>query len=224
MGEPTIKADGESTSTAAPTPTAAVAGAATEANGSACTAALAEHVAPPAPVSVNRGRFKPGDARINRAGRPKGKKAAATADPHDIAPATDRLARVFVPWKRLGLAWLASLPADAQLVGARADLARGGVCLMLRSKDFARVARGTAVPEMEGQPALVAQAMVDGRRVLVARTAGPLGWLDFGGGTEVVDCLPDETGKAVIVVRPEHMGWVAAGRPLRRIRVGLHWG
>jgi hypothetical protein len=187
-------------------------------------AAVGEAPLPEAPpAKANPGHFKRDDPRINRAGRPRGsKKAAEDADPADLAPVTDRLARVFVPWKRLGLAWLASLPADAKLVGARADLTRGGICLMVRSKDFARVARGTVVPEVEGRRPLVGLAVVGGRRELVAHAGGKLGRLHLP--AEVVDCLPDETGKPVIVVQDEYLPWVLAGQPLRRVRCGLQWG
>src|SRR5262249_33049235 len=50
----------------------------------------------PAPEPTpNRGRFAPGDPRINRQGRPRGSRKAATgADPADLAPRADRLRRL----------------------------------------------------------------------------------------------------------------------------------
>jgi hypothetical protein len=116
----------------------------------------------PAPESKpNPGRFIRGDARINRQGRPRGsRKAAAGADPADLAPQTDQLRRLVLPESvlvsRLGeigyfvhLDPVARLPYDARIVAARVDQ-NGRVVLVLRSGRFPLVAAGTIIPEFTG--------------------------------------------------------------------------
>src|SRR5262245_21430343 len=69
----------------------------------------------------NRGWFQPGDAWINREGRPSrsSKAALQEGDPADRAPCADRLQRLVVPWRdlvfrlsRQKAPWVINLPAD----------------------------------------------------------------------------------------------------------------
>jgi hypothetical protein len=163
-------------------------------------AAVGEARSPEAPpAKANPGHFKPRDPRINRAGRPKGsKKAAADADPADLAPTTDRLRRLRVPRERLGLGWLSNLPDDAELVGACAE--GGGLILMLRSNEFAKVAKGTRVPELPAADAL--------------RQGGGLARVTLPPDTEVVFCGACTSGHTLLVVRGPWLRKVAAGQPL----------
>jgi hypothetical protein len=103
----------------------------------------------------NRGSFQPGDPRINRQGRPRGKKVrvAEGAPLPVLAEQTDRLMCFFVksrvliscltqmkaPWMRL--------PFGIQFVGCRVDPIRKGLVFVIRSDTFDRVARGTPIPE-----------------------------------------------------------------------------
>jgi hypothetical protein len=110
----------------------------------------------PEPVPrTNAGRFRPGDPRINREGRPRGRKAAsASGDAPDLAPCADRLRRLLIPAWELAFRlshpkahWLVNLPKDAEIVSCRLDAARSVVVLTLRSQEFSRIARGALIPE-----------------------------------------------------------------------------
>jgi hypothetical protein len=79
----------------------------------------------PAP-RTNAGRSRPGDPRINRAGRPRGRKAAsASEDALDLAPCTDRLERLVLPRRILACClsrprapWMINLPPDFEIVAS----------------------------------------------------------------------------------------------------------
>jgi hypothetical protein len=102
----------------------------------------------------NRGWFQSGDSRINREGRPVGRQPIA-ADPQvDYARRADRLMRLFVPERRVACRltypvapWIRNLPGDFRIVDCRLDYARGEIVLIIRSKEFRRVARGAEIPE-----------------------------------------------------------------------------
>jgi hypothetical protein len=180
----------------------------------------AEAASPQAPASplptarVNGGRFQPGDARINRAGRPKGsKKAAVDADPDDLAPATDRLMRLLVPVERMGLDWMPGVAAGAAPVGAHFDQRRGGIVLTLRSPKFGRVAGGTPIPLLPAD---------DGRPPL-AQATGRFARLVLPRGYQVVGVAVDETGQLAAVISGEGLRQAAAGQSLPRVRVELSW-
>jgi hypothetical protein len=105
----------------------------------------------PAPRS-NAGRFRPGDARINRGGRPK----KAWADCADRAPSAGPLMLLRVPGKALAhrlshqhAPWLRNLPADCTIVDCRVDVAREAVAFVIRSEAFPRVAKGAPLPEFK---------------------------------------------------------------------------
>src|SRR5207253_1609704 len=91
----------------------------------------------PAPAAgPNLGRFRPGDRRINREGRPRGSKAAEAAEspPADCARQADRMMWFSFPEPELihrfschsGF-WLRNLPRDTQVVDSRVDAATGRV-------------------------------------------------------------------------------------------------
>jgi hypothetical protein len=115
---------------------------------------LAQGTAPePKP---NRGRFQPGDRRINREGRPIGRKSAVRdSHPADCARCADRVKLLFVRGRELAYRlghrdapWAVNLPGDAQVVDGRFDHAREGLVLIVRSAEFPRIARGTPIPEL----------------------------------------------------------------------------
>jgi hypothetical protein len=108
-----------------------------------------------------------------------------------------------VPWERLALGWLTNLPADAQLVGARAEA--GGLMVTLRSSAFGRLAKGTPIPEL---PA--ADTLAQGGRL--ARVTLPP-------DTEVVACGPCESDHTLLVIRGPWLKTVAAGQPLPWLRL-----
>jgi hypothetical protein len=115
----------------------------------------------PAPRS-NRGRFQPGDRRINREGRPQGSRTAATGG-EDMAPKADRLMRLEIKATTLlgclsfgrvdprDTWFVANLPRDVQVVPCRFDAAGRTVVLILWSASFPRVARGTPIPRFEAK-------------------------------------------------------------------------
>jgi hypothetical protein len=122
---------------------------------------VAEPIPDPAPRS-NRGRFQPGDRRINREGRPQGSRKVA-ASGEDVAPKADRLMRLELKGTTLlgclgfgcvdpiDAPYVANLPRDAQVVGCRFDRAGRTVVLILWSASFPRVARDTPIPRFEAK-------------------------------------------------------------------------
>ncbi len=109
------------------------------------------------PPKRNRGRFRPGDPRINRGGRPRGSKRAAAAEgvaPGDVAPSTDRLMALALPLRhfvhRLSHRFsihFTNLPRDAELVASHVDQVRGLITFTFRSATFPRIARGALLPK-----------------------------------------------------------------------------
>ena len=103
------------------------------------------------PRKQNRGWFKPSDGRINRLGRPLGRRPSAQEgfSPGELAPRSDRLMLLCIPardlaWRlsRYKAPWIVNLPADFEIVASRVD-AVGNVALVVRSKAFPRIAKGT---------------------------------------------------------------------------------
>jgi hypothetical protein len=124
---------------------------------------MEEQVEKPADGSVtepvprtNPGRFRRGDPRINREGRPRGRKAASEQGVPvvDQAPFADRLMLLTLPQQdfvgRLAgrnAIPIRNLPPDAEIVVSRVCPTRG-VVLVVRSQTFARVAKGTPIPAL----------------------------------------------------------------------------
>jgi hypothetical protein len=102
----------------------------------------------------NRGRFGPGDRRINREGRPKGKTASQDGNPSvDLAPQTDRLMLLILPERYLAFRlqkqcafWVKNLPNDYEIVSFRVDADQKQIVITIRSSVFPRIARGKPVP------------------------------------------------------------------------------
>jgi hypothetical protein len=101
----------------------------------------------------NRGRFRPDDPRINRAGRLR----LATRQAREELPLSGKLMTLFVPERHLGQyltchdgPWLVNLPKDFRIVAARLDCTRLGVVLTMRSEQFAPVQAGEPIPEFQG--------------------------------------------------------------------------
>jgi hypothetical protein len=111
----------------------------------------AQEQAPPR----NPGWFRVGDNRINRDGRPRGKKLPTengSVQP-DVAQRSDRLMRFFVRSRiliscltQMKAPWM-GLPPGFQFVDCRVDPVRKGVVFIIRSDKFHRIARGTPIPE-----------------------------------------------------------------------------
>ena len=104
-------------------------------------------------IPRNPGWFRTGDRRINREGRPRGKKGAAES-PACLARRSDRLMRMFVEGyvvtamlTQMSSPCLVNLPSDTRIVECQLDAARKGFVLTIRSSEFPRVARGTPIPE-----------------------------------------------------------------------------
>jgi hypothetical protein len=103
---------------------------------------------------TNRGWFQLADPRINREGRPVGRKAAPADPEADCARRADRLMRLFVPERRVACRlthpiapWIRNLPRDYRIVDCRLDPARGGIVFIVWSQKFRRIARGAEIPE-----------------------------------------------------------------------------
>jgi hypothetical protein len=103
----------------------------------------------------NRGSFKPGDARINRKGRPKGIEALARRA-KAARPLRGRIKNLFVPSVHLRLRllrpngpWISNIPRSIRLVACELDLARDGLVLTLHSDQFPEVAEGQLIPEIK---------------------------------------------------------------------------
>jgi hypothetical protein len=119
---------------------------------------LADGMVAKPPFRPNRGRFRPGDRRINREGRPRGSKLAALTviNPADCARSADRLQRFFVEQRVLKSCitqcrapWIINLPVGFQFVDFRVDADRKGVYFIIRSETFPRIARGAPIPELK---------------------------------------------------------------------------
>lgn len=104
----------------------------------------------------NRGWFQPGDPRINLEGRPRGTKVTVPNCGHtDCARRADRIKGLFVDEKYLAhrltnylAPWFINLPNDSQIVDCRYDGSRQGIVLIVRSKEFPRIAKGAVIPEI----------------------------------------------------------------------------
>lgn len=114
--------------------------------------ATADCPVPEPPRATNLGWFKPGsDPRINRQGRPHGRKAA-TGDTSPVAERADRLMLLAVPATELAwrlanqnAPWITNLPTDFEIFGCHVEC-DGVVRLVIRSATFPRIARGAAIP------------------------------------------------------------------------------
>ena len=102
---------------------------------------------PPEPEpKSNRGRFQPGDARINREGRPpKGWNRARRADRLkcillDAGDVIHRITHDRGPW-------IVNMPAGTRVVACHWDAEQEVFMLVLRSSEFPQIARGDVIPE-----------------------------------------------------------------------------
>jgi len=109
----------------------------------------------PVPEQVpqrNPGWFRTGDRRINREGRPRGS-SKGSSEAADRAPAADRLMLLVLSGPHLAFRlshpkarWAVNLPKDFEIVSCRFDPVRQNLVLVIRSKEFRRIARGAAIP------------------------------------------------------------------------------
>lgn len=104
---------------------------------------------------ANRGWFRAGDPRINRAGRPKGAQQAAQRA-RAGKPLCGRLMTLFVPEQdfqtyltRRNGPWLTNLPDDFRIVAVDFDLERRGVVVTIHSEQFAAVPAGEPIPVLQ---------------------------------------------------------------------------
>jgi hypothetical protein len=73
--------------------------------------------------------------------------------PSDRAPCADRLKLLVLPGRDLAwrlshqnAPWIVNLPVDAEIVGCRVDAAQDALALVIRSKEFPRIAQGRVIP------------------------------------------------------------------------------
>jgi hypothetical protein len=112
----------------------------------------------PAPKG-NAGRFRPGDPRINRGGRPKKAWAACI----DRAPFAGRLMLLWLPMRdfvrRLArhvdgrVPGIVNLPPDFEVIALRVDAERDAVAVIGRSASFQRIPKGAPIPEFRPEVA-----------------------------------------------------------------------
>ncbi len=213
----------------------------------------AEQVAAPPPEGPppgrNRGRFQPGDPRINLKGRPRGSKAGP-ADA-DRAPQTGPLMLLALPVAEVA-GWLsggdvpgvANLPADCQVVGCRLDAARGAFVFVIRSNEFPRIAKGALIPELKPVRAPADRARSEDRLMLLflparvlAACVSPRGnrlcahkrpWVDnLPDHFEIVGCRLDAArGGLTFTIRSPAFSPIARGAPIPEFApkwYGLQW-
>jgi hypothetical protein len=109
----------------------------------------------------NRGQFKPGDARINRRGRPTGA-AKAALNARKGKPLSGKLKRVVFPiadflrrLQNLKAPWLANLPSNVKIVAMELDQDRCAAILTLYSTQFREIREGDPIPEYRGFHGLI---------------------------------------------------------------------
>jgi hypothetical protein len=205
---------------------------------------MGEPVPEPAPRR-NAGWFRPGDARINRDGRPK-KAWVVTAD---RAPCADRLMLLWVPRREFvqrltspvedRAPGIVNLPPDFEVVAFRVDAARDAVAVIGRSASFQRIAKGAPVPEFKPETALpIDRAPNDDHlKVLWVPTKALAYRLCHQNAPWVANLPPD--GKIVasrldaardavaLVIRSESFPTIARGAVIPKfepILNGLRWG
>ncbi len=120
-------------------------------------ALISEPESAEAPTKVNRGWFRSGDPRINRAGRPKPEKAAAKraqSGKRQHGP----IRKLFVPAAHLETylthrhgPWLINLPASFSIVGCEWDLERDGAVLTIHSYYWDSLQPGEPIPELDAK-------------------------------------------------------------------------
>jgi hypothetical protein len=206
--------------------------------------ALADGPAPEPAPKVNRGRFQPGDRRINREGRPRGRKTVPP-EAGPTAERADRLRAVFLSERDLAgrltspaVLVATNLPADFEIVSC-CWVAGRGAGLIIRSRTFLRIARGTAIPEFaaafEGPEDLAPaddqlMRLLVPRHELARRLRSWKCWYirNLPDDYEIVGARVDEgRDAAVLTIRSKTFPWVAKGTLIPELRAagdGVHWG
>jgi hypothetical protein len=112
----------------------------------------ADNPSPEPPREANRGWFTAGDGRINRGGRPRGRKAAA-GETRPVAKRADCIKVLMIPardlvWrlKNKLAPWIVNFPADLEIVDCEVDEDSDMVHYIVRSKRFPRIAAGSIIP------------------------------------------------------------------------------
>ena len=103
------------------------------------------------------GWFMPGDRRINLLGRPRGRKADV-GETRPAAQRADRVRLLTIPAQDLAWClsrqmspWITNLPLDAEIVGYHFDDMSNSVTLVIRSRSFEWLARGTLIPPLRAE-------------------------------------------------------------------------
>jgi hypothetical protein len=98
----------------------------------------------------NRGRFQPGDTRINREGRPPRAWNRARRADRLMWLSLDALDLIHRITHERG-PWIVNLPDDTAIVACHWNAAEEVVMLVLHSSTFPQIARGALIPEFAPQ-------------------------------------------------------------------------
>ncbi len=174
----------------------------------------------------NAGWFRAADSRINRQGRPKGsKRATAQANPADLAPHAGRLMLLTLPaqdflfrLQHRTAPLIANLPEDVEIVASRYCPAQNAVVLILHSRAFPMVAKGTPIPAFvpvkrpEGNARVIMPESYARRFLYTMYASVP-------DGSQIVGCTWDQNRKeAVWSIQSPYVPAVPEGKPLPEFR------
>jgi hypothetical protein len=117
---------------------------------------LAEAFAPPELETArkhNRGWFQPGDARINRRGRPRQGPEAVARRARSGRPLCGNIAQFLLPASDFRqyltgykAPWLKNLPYNARFVAVEVDVEQGMFLVTIHSEQFEFVEAGAPIP------------------------------------------------------------------------------